>query len=511
MDRIRDLWKTKRTAVILTTLSAAVLFSAVCFYDILPDDIKPGKHNPQKVATVNAVASSYDSVTVAWRPAPNAKTYKVFRSDDKRGSYEECGEVEDTTFTDSKLETDREYWYMVRSEKDDKFSRYSKRVSATPKLDKPELTGLSTEEGAELTVTEVPGATGYIFYRDGQVFREQPMNICLDGSLKEKEKHKYQVVAVRKQKTKEAVSAKSNRVEAGKITVKITLDNVTAVGDMLKGTSVEMAGTLKSNVKMKAVEVGVMDDKGEKWIDKQKYENKKVDSKSFDLKAADSELKFADLKAGKYRYRIQVNPEGGKMVVVVDQQFKVEDNPALGAVEWAINIANDNSFNYGTKGPANHGGCYFCKTFGAKKRHLKRIGQSWSAKWEKTYCCNPFIFAAYAHGAKDPATLASCQRGGCGGMAPSDWTRLGSYELVGTCKSVPYSDLKPGDIIMSNTNENGWTHHVWMFIGDGKLVESSGGGWDAGSIAVKDIAAQKYSRYSKHSGTYVVRYKGPDN
>lgn len=507
MESIRNLWKTKRTAIILGSLSAAVLILAVCFYNILPDDIKPGKHNPQKVATVNAVASSYDSVTVAWKPAANAKSYMVFRSDEKDGKYQECGEVAETEFTDSGLDTGTEYWYMIETLRGDKHSRFSKRVSATPKLDKPELTGLSTDEGAELTSSEVPGATGYVFYRDGKEYREQPMPILLDGSLKEKEKHKYQVVALRKVGKKNVYSARSKPVEAGKVTVKITLEDATAVGDIYQGTKVEIAGTVKSNVTMERIEVGVMDEKGEKWIDKQKYENKKLDSKTFDLKKADEVLKFGDLGEGNYRYRIVVYPKGAKTTTAVDQPFKVENNPAMAAVEWAVNIANDNSFTYGVGKAAHRPGCYFC---GTQKWKKGKYVKNWSAKWEKTYCCNPFIYAAYAHGAKDPATLASCKKGGCGGMKPSDWTSLGSFEYVGPCKSVPFSDLKPGDIILSNRNENGWIHHVWMYIGNNQSVEAAGGGWDAGSIEVRNNAEHKYNRYRKHSATYLIRYKGPN-
>ena len=492
----------------MSALAAAVLVSAVCFYNILPDDIKPGKHNPQKVAAVNAVASSYDSISIAWKPAANATSYRIYRSDEENGDYEECGEVDQPEFTDNDLDTGTRYWYMIRSYRGDKRSRYSERVNATPRLEDPKLSGLSTDAGAELTSKEVPGATGYVFYRDGSLYREQPMAILIDGALKEKEKHDYQVVAVRKVGNKKVYSDKSNTIEAGKITVKITLENATEIGDIFEGSKVEIAGTVKSNVTLERIEVGVMDEKGENWIDKQKYEKKDLDSKTFDLSEADKSLKFGDLKEGKYKYRILAYPKGAKTTTVTDQSFKVESNPALAAVEWAVNIANDNSFNYGSGKAAHHAGCYFC---GTQKRKKGKYVSNWSAKWDKTYCCNPFVYAAYAHGAKDPATLASCQKGGCGGMRPEDWTGLGSFEYIGTCKSVPFSELKPGDIVMSNRKENGWSHHVWMYVGGNQVVEASRNGWGADSIGVRDNAEHKYNRYRNHGGTYVVRYKGPGN
>ena len=68
------------------------------------------------------------------------------------------------------------------------------------------------------------------------------------------------------------------------------------------------------------------------------------------------------------------------------------------AVSWAITIANDNSFHYGRSSWAHHHGCYFCGTNQRPNSPKRRAGASVAA-CAKTYCCNPFLTAAYRHGA----------------------------------------------------------------------------------------------------------------
>lgn len=168
--------------------------------------------------------------------------------------------------------------------------------------------------------------------------------------------------------------------------------------------------------------------------------------------------------------------------------------PALQAVNWAVSVANSNEFCYGTGDRAHNYGCYFCGTNITGKKKAKK-----GSRWEKTYCCNPFCHASYAHGAKDPACLKACKKGGGGGTSPDSWTRYGCFKTVGKCKKVPYNKLKVGDLIMKSG-------HVWMFTGEGWLVEASGGGWTKDSIAHKKIAKSRYRAYQKISSAYVVRY-----
>lgn len=185
------------------------------------------------------------------------------------------------------------------------------------------------------------------------------------------------------------------------------------------------------------------------------------------------------------------------------------------ACNWACSVANDNSFAYGTGQRAHRSGCYYCKTnTGDRKWTKEKKGEPHYVKdsngkkhtYTKTYCCNPFITAAYAHGAKDTQAYKWCHAGSSWGMTCKEWKRSPYFSTVGACKNVPYSKLKAGDVILSNKNTNGWRHHVWMYIGHGRYVDATLGNWSADSIAVRGSAKSNYEKFQKHTGCYVMRY-----
>ena len=184
------------------------------------------------------------------------------------------------------------------------------------------------------------------------------------------------------------------------------------------------------------------------------------------------------------------------------------------ACNWAVSVAKDNSFTYGTGDRAHRSGCYFCQTnTGPRKKKKERKGEPHIVKdkngnghtYTKTYCCNTFITAAYAHGAKDPKTLAYCRAGSCFGMTPSDWQTSPNFKKVGKASAVDFSKLMAGDIIINNGNAGG-PHHVWMYLGKDKYVEAGSSGWGANSIASKYGAKKKYNGYKKYPKCYVMRY-----
>ena len=180
-------------------------------------------------------------------------------------------------------------------------------------------------------------------------------------------------------------------------------------------------------------------------------------------------------------------------------------NPAIqGAINWAVKIANDNSFTYGKKPTTNRIGCYFCGT----NQKNKPKG------YEKTYVCMTFITAAYAHGANDPEILKVCKKGKmCLETTDKNFTRFSCWERVGNMKNLSVSDLEPGDVLVAYSHTNGggkvWGH-MSMYLGNGDIVDASGGGWGKNSIAIRKNAANRYLHYNnpESSKNYVMRYKG---
>ena len=172
--------------------------------------------------------------------------------------------------------------------------------------------------------------------------------------------------------------------------------------------------------------------------------------------------------------------------------------PQLLAVNWAVAISKDNSFAYGTGSRAHHNGCYFCGTTITGPKHAEK-----GSKWEKTYCCNPFIHAAWAHGAKIKKMLTDCKHDHAADMVPKSWKKY-SFRTVGKVKNLSFSKLRFGDVVIINHS----SHHVWMYTGADGIVEASGGTFAANSIAHKTGAKKRFNSYKRDSTAYVMRYKG---
>lgn len=133
------------------------------------------------------------------------------------------------------------------------------------------------------------------------------------------------------------------------------------------------------------------------------------------------------------------------------------------ACSWAVMIAGINKFHYGytskdKKINAHHNGCYFCKTQGSNKKGI--------LDKEYTYCCNPFVHAAWSHGGLVPSMLKICKRGSSYGFSKSE-----GYYTSKIFKNLGHpkmSSLKKGDVLCNDS-------HVALYIGDGIIAEASGG------------------------------------
>lgn len=171
------------------------------------------------------------------------------------------------------------------------------------------------------------------------------------------------------------------------------------------------------------------------------------------------------------------------------------------AVAWAKKIAKDNRFTYGGGSIAHHNGCFFCGTNGGKVRRAR--GTRWAGgyngrSWKRTYCCNPFVHAAYAHGAKVPSMLKACRQMNAVDMTRSSYYSKGCFKCLG---KPSFSKLIAGDIFVSGS-------HVWLYCGGNKLAEATsfGGGkkaWSKDSIRVTGGARGRYGRCR-----FVMRYTG---
>lgn len=135
------------------------------------------------------------------------------------------------------------------------------------------------------------------------------------------------------------------------------------------------------------------------------------------------------------------------------------------AVNWAITIAEDNSFHYGESKWAHHNGCYFCGT-NQKKGSIKRKAGAGVEESAKTYCCNPFVTAAFVHGAG--ATELDCRveskRIGLSRDKNRVLKNTAAFEKVDIPDDA--SELEVGDILLTPT-------HAMIYAGDGFVVEAA--------------------------------------
>lgn len=166
------------------------------------------------------------------------------------------------------------------------------------------------------------------------------------------------------------------------------------------------------------------------------------------------------------------------------------------AIKWAVWIAGDNNFHYGytskdKKINAHHNGCYFCGTNTDKGGRSKKG----IVDYQHTYCCNPFVHAAWAHGGCVPKALEICRKGsswdfnkGHGYDASSLFTKLGHPAK---------SKLKAGDVLCRDT-------HVALYIGNGKIAEASHGDdnkrgskkWND-SIHITNLSDANYAKFPR--------------
>ena len=492
-----------------------ILMVAVVF--TCPDPTWAAVKKPKKVTSLKVTKTTYNSVKLKWKKASRAKKYIVYRSLKKDSGYKKIAKVKKTSFTDKNLQTGQKYWYSVRAVgKKHKKGKRSKRVSAVPKLETPSFQVSGFYEGIQLDVGAVSGATGYKVKRDGEFLTDK--RSYLDEDTVIGESHEYSVVAYREANGKTYKSDVNGNKTAARQEINVKLNGANKVENPhFKGYSYSIRGSIDSTTYIKKVEIGVTNEIDGEWAsDTTHYKKSKVNKRSFSLSgAADNAVRFGTLAEGTYYYTIIATLTDGSVWELRHQKFEVIPEPepvypasvttgAKNAIKWAKQIANDDSFTYGKGSRSHHGGCYYCGTNVNGPKKAKK-----GSKWEKTYCCNPFIFAAYAHGAKDPAILKACKRGECGGMTPKDWIKYGCFAKVGQCKKVAFSKLLPGDVILSDKKKKGQWHHVIMYIGDDRYVDAGWEGWGSNTIGIRSGMKETYKKhFKKYSSCYVMRYTG---
>lgn len=215
----------------------------------------------------------------------------------------------------------------------------------------------------------------------------------------------------------------------------------------------------------------------------EKYDKLKVDG-ICSKKTAEAIKLFKDVN------HFPINSTFGPKCIAKAKKMKMTEGRM--AMNWAVAISRDNRYQYGTGDRAHHNGCYYCSTNIHGPKHADK-----GSKWERTYCCNPFVHAAYAHGAGIDKMLKACKSKDAAGLVADDWKKFG-FKVVGKCNKVKTGDMKVGDVVLLKS------HHVWIYTGSNGIVEATTG-WGDKSIAHKSGAKGRMSSYG--SKGYVLRRK----
>lgn len=225
-----------------------------------------------------------------------------------------------------------------------------------------------------------------------------------------------------------------------------------------------------------------------------------------EAKAKDKSVWYKIRYGKKYYYvsatKVQIIEENTVGDTIIDDINGTEDpsevyqSPAAASIasksaRWAKKIANDNTFHYGNGLHSHHNGCYYCGTQPkSKQKHV--------VQWQKTYCCNPFVTASYAHGGKEPFMLDLCKRGKSY-MAP----QFKKCELFANLGHPDQSKLKVGDVLCA-------TGHVAIYLGNNKIAEAcmsddgkpGSSKWN-NSIAVNTLTAKRYRGFKAGVFRYI--------
>lgn len=113
--------------------------------------------------------STTGKILVSWTAVEGAQSYEVYRASSKTGDYKLVDTVTGTTLTDDSGSAGKTYYYKVRAlgENTEASSAYSKVVSATRKLARPEVTLKNVSSNGKIIVSweSQKGARTYEVYR----------------------------------------------------------------------------------------------------------------------------------------------------------------------------------------------------------------------------------------------------------------------------------------------------------------------------------------------------------
>ncbi|KMY42847.1 hypothetical protein AC622_00055 [Bacillus sp. FJAT-27916] len=160
-------------------------------------------------SSLKVSTKTYDSLTLLWGKANEAKGYEVYMSTTKNGKYTKVKSTESTSFKHTKLTTNKTYYYKVRSYvksgKKTYYSSFTSKVKGKPTLNAvPSVKTSGHVDAIKISWGSVSGANEYRVYRssskngDYKVVKSTTDKSYTDKSVKKRVTYYYKIAAIRK-------------------------------------------------------------------------------------------------------------------------------------------------------------------------------------------------------------------------------------------------------------------------------------------------------------------------
>ncbi len=450
----------------------------LCFAEPASASILP----PSKVKDVQVGKISYDAVSLQWKESSRAESYEIYRASSRRGEYKKVGTSVKTGFTDKKLRTGSEYWYKVRAVDGEKTGFFSRKTSAVPRMLKPRLAASSTGDGPALKYTKVPGASGYIIYRDGKYLSRQKETAFTDLSAAAGKSHRYKVVAYREiGGTRVAASPVSNPARGSRKKLETDLNGIEEIPTLIQGDKFELTGKITSNATISRLEIGAADAETGEWIEECKYDSSDIKKKSFDISEADESVKISSLEPGKYKYMIRAEYLDGKSSTLLEKEFEVRETTEGGAA--IVEAATECAWPYGTsKGKYKYSGGHRTDAYTAALKEAYGSRSSWSEQTRAGASCDVFVGTAVRVSGYDTGFPR-----GLDGIEDHISKNRDKWDIL---DAPDESELRPGDVVFQLYRGGGG--HVMIYLGDGKVANAHYNGKTYG--IVQTYSSQAHSK-----------------
>lgn len=458
MERIGRYTETPRFASMRLIILAALML-AVAVSVFMPEKAMAASVKPEQV-TIIKTSAEYDSITLNWKESAGATKYIVYRSKSKYGLYQKLNTVSQARYTDKNLETGKAQWYKIRAINEDRRARKSPRISAVPMLSAPELTAEAAGEGIYLTLKKVPGADGYVIYRDGKSLSTQRTLTYLDSDIFADKEHRYKAVAYRHVNKKVIPSEFSREKRATRPSMNIMLKGNNILESIHEGEQVKLKGKIRSNTTIKEVRVGFVSKDSDKWISKQKYTNTDVDGMTFDLKKVNKKISTDQLAQGEYYYKIIVTLKTGSEKTILNQGFEVIQPPGSTMIlEKAYELAwpkgtSSSTYSYPNGRQTDAYLAALSQAYGSRS--------GWSAQTRAGASCDVFVgttIRASGYDTTFPRGLDEIE----------SYCRAHQDKWLDT-GITSESEMEPGDVLFQLYSGGGG--HIAIYLGDGLVANA---------------------------------------